>query len=279
MDIGGHEAGSDGDPSHTVAVPRGVSRMSPMSSAHDTWLSSICDCGHLAILNAEEPELTDRCQDGAGSKEPGYLIDRYHDGDGSWDDWCAYDNVKGSELPAKLVYDARRRELEYLSQRKVYEYASTSRAYQRTGRRPLRLKWIDTNKGGTLHPNIRSRLVCTEVRPKGVEAIFAATPPLESLRILMVILSQQDPGETDDPLTLTLADVSRAHFLCQGRKGSLYTASPRRPEAWREGHPWAPIAHDVRHFRCRRPVVGPLCWDTEASWVYPGSGFPLPLLA
>ena len=70
--IGGHEADPDGDPSHTVAVPRGVSRMSPMSSAHDTWLSSVCDCGHLAILNAEEPDLQDRCQDGVGSKEPGY---------------------------------------------------------------------------------------------------------------------------------------------------------------------------------------------------------------
>ena len=81
-----------------------------------------------------------------------------------------------------------------------------------SGKRPLRLKWIDVNKGDGLSRNIRSRLVCTEVRPKGVEAIFAATPPLESLRMLLTLLSREDPSASKDPLCLSLADVSRAHF-------------------------------------------------------------------
>ena len=148
------------------------------------------------------------------------------DGDLADDDgsqWQAYDDVKGGELPAKLVMDARKRELKYLADRHVYEYASTAQAYQRTHKRPLRLKWIDSNKGDAAHPNVRSRLVCTEVRPKGTDAIFAATPPLESLRALMVLLSQENPTGLDDPLCLTLSDVSRATLLCPGSPGGLYS--------------------------------------------------------
>ena len=102
--------------------------------------------------------------------------------------------------------------------RRVYDYFSTSEAVRRTGRRPLRLKWIDSNKGDTKDYNVRSRLVCTEVRRKGVEAIFAATPPLEALRALMVYLSQEDPSQSADPLCLTLADVSRAHFYATAER-------------------------------------------------------------
>ena len=90
------------------------------------------------------------------------MEDEFSDGPGDlekeWEGWCAHDDVKGGELPPKLVHDARVRELEYLAERKVYAYASTSMAIRRTGKRPLRLKSIDSNKG--------------------VEAIFAAAPPL-----------------------------------------------------------------------------------------------------
>ena len=92
------------------------------------------------------------------------------DGDDCWDwsQWGASDDVKGGDLCPKLVYLARKKELAILKERKVYEYRSIAEARQRTGRSPLRLKWIDTNKGDMLHPAIRSRLVCTEVRRRGV---------------------------------------------------------------------------------------------------------------
>ena len=61
---------------------------------------------------------------------------------------------------------------------------------------------------------LRSRLVCTEVKPRGTDSIFSATPPLESLRALMTLVSQP-PDDPNDPLTMTLADVSRAHFYAQ----------------------------------------------------------------
>ena len=81
-------------------------------------------------------------------------------------------------------------------------------------------------QGDAAHPLVRSRLVCTEVRRKGVEAIFAATPPLESLRCLLMLLSQSDPGADDDPLCLGLADVSRAHFYARATR-DVYIQLPK----------------------------------------------------
>ena len=122
--------------------------------------------------------------------------------------WSAYDDVKGKPLDPGLVRQARLKEIKILHERKMYEYASTSQAIQRCGRKPLRLKWVDTDKGGN---NIRSRLVCTEVRRPGMEAIFAPTPPLDSMRIIISKAAERR-GRTGKNLTLQLIDVSRAHF-------------------------------------------------------------------
>ena len=52
----------------------------------------------------------------------------------------------------------------------------------------------------------------TEVRHKGVELIFSATPSLETLRILLGVACQEDVFQVEDPMLITIADVSRAHF-------------------------------------------------------------------
>ena len=61
--------------------------------------------------------------------------------------------------------------------------------------RPLPVKWIDTNKGGDLKPNIRSRLVPAETRALSqvseadVATCFAATPPWDALRSLLTTVA------------------------------------------------------------------------------------------
>ena len=85
--------------------------------------------------------------------------------------WTAEDDVHGGELPAGLVLAARQKEIRYLQDRKVYSYSTVAEAWRSTRKQPLRLKWIDTNKGGQAAFNVRSRLVCTEIRRKGTESI------------------------------------------------------------------------------------------------------------
>ena len=94
----------------------------------------------------------------------------------------------------------------------MYSYSIIDEAMRLTKKKPLRLKWIDTDKGGKGAMAIRSRLVATEIRPRGKEAIFSATPPLESLRLLVSYLASEDPDGNSDPFKMVLADVSRAHF-------------------------------------------------------------------
>ena len=85
-----------------------------------------------------------------------------------------------------------KRKIQFLKGRKVYSILFTPEAFKLTRRPPLKLKWIDANKRDEQSFNIRFRLVCTEIRRKGIEAIFSATPPLESLRALVAEAASDD---------------------------------------------------------------------------------------
>ena len=56
---------------------------------------------------------------------------------------------------------------------------------------------IPTKVAPKLHVTTRV-LVCTEVRHKGVEQIFSATPPLETLRIRFCVMCQEDVFRVED---------------------------------------------------------------------------------
>ena len=148
-----------------------------------------------------------------------------------WSTWIASDDVHGGALDPKLVYAARCRELRYLQERKVYAYSTWREAIRRSGKPPLRLKWIDSNKGDPSAPNFRSRLVCTEIRPRGAEAIFSATPPLETLRALVAKAASEDPTNASDPFRVLLVDVSRAHFYAPATREVYIQLPPEDPRA------------------------------------------------
>ena len=124
----------------------------------------------------------------------------------------AEDDVKGGPLDPHEVRAAPRKDIQYLWDMDVYECSTEAESRARTGRNPVSFKWIETNKGSAEAPRYRSRLVCTEVRHKGVEPIFSATPPLETLRIPLCVSCQEDVFRVEDPLLISIADVSRAHF-------------------------------------------------------------------
>ena len=88
---------------------------------------------------------------------------------------------------------------------------------RKTGKPPISVRWVETNKGDDLNPRIRSRLVAREIRLAGEEAIFAPTPPLESLRIVLSHVVTNIPGEpqkdwdpnSDNRQQILLVDISR----------------------------------------------------------------------
>ena len=130
----------------------------------------------------------------------------------------------------------------------VYEYSTEAEARARTGRKPFGLKWIDTNQGSAEAPRYRSCLVCSEVRHKGVEPIFSATPPLE---LLLSVACHEDVSRVEDPFLLITADVSGAHSYADAVGDDCQMRTPS--EAARRV--WETAKEDVRFFGCC-PTLG-----------------------
>jgi hypothetical protein len=68
---------------------------------------------------------------------------------------------------------------------KVWDVVPISESWKLTGRAPLQGKWVDVNKGDFARPVIRSRYVTKEFADKRSDEFFAATPPLEALRMII----------------------------------------------------------------------------------------------
>ena len=145
------------------------------------------------------------------------------------EDWTTFiDEVSGKALETSKVRAARAEEIDYATRYNVWRLVPTQEAWDVTGAGPIGSRWIDINKGDAEHPNYRSRLVIQEVRHSGVEAIFAATPPLESIRVL---LSLQRSGKQGYKVMFT--DIRRAHWTAKIER-TVYVRLP--PEAAEEGY-------------------------------------------
>ena len=130
------------------------------------------------------------------------------------------DSVTGQPLPEELVRAGRKLELEYFEKKGVWEKVPRSEALARTGKAPISVRWIDTNKGDDDDPNVRCRLVAREIRKAGEDPIFAPTPPLESLRTILSLAATDVRGaakkvrdpKSADRIQVSFIDISRAYF-------------------------------------------------------------------
>ena len=130
------------------------------------------------------------------------------------------DGVTGQELIPALVVAARKEEMEFFRDKKVWTKRPRREARQKTGKDPITVKWIDTNKGDDENPNYRSRLVAREIRRAGEDPIFAPTPPLESLRSILSFAATDFEGrepQIRDPKSerrtqVSIVDIKRAYF-------------------------------------------------------------------
>ena len=73
-----------------------------------------------------------------------------------------WDDVNGGYLNPEMVAAARQDELKWVDKQQLLEQVPTKMCYEETGRAPITLKWIDTNKGDETSPLYRSRLVVRE---------------------------------------------------------------------------------------------------------------------
>ena len=114
----------------------------------------------------------------------------------------------------------REKELAYFKSKEVWKIVPRSEAHARTGRPPITVRWVNTNKGDHDNPNVRCRLVAREIRTPGMEAIFAPTPPLEALRTVLSCAVTQYPDQpkkvwepkSEERMQVSMIDISRAYF-------------------------------------------------------------------
>ena len=113
-----------------------------------------------------------------------------------------WDDSKGGYLDPKLVRKARMEEIAELHRYKVYEKRPIAECIAVTGKKPMGIRWVDTNKGANEIPESRSRIVAKDLKTKrdpNMPAIdtFAPMPALETAEAhaqLGLGLAEEHPG-------------------------------------------------------------------------------------
>ena len=123
--------------------------------------------------------------------------------------WNAQDDATGEALDPKEVMKARAKEMGYIRDKKVWKTIKRAEA-EKQGWRLIQTRWIDINKGDKDNPNYRSRFVGKEFNTGAGDGLFAATPPLEALRLLISESATRRKG--GERKVIMVNDVARAFF-------------------------------------------------------------------
>ena len=129
-----------------------------------------------------------------------------HDIDNDDYNWIASDDVAGEALDAKMVQAARREEIQHFTDMKVYKYARIRDCLNATSRRPIGVRWMDVNKGDSIKPNNRSRLVAKEYKVEARPELLVATPPTDCMRLLASRVAENKSNK------MLYIDITRAYF-------------------------------------------------------------------
>ena len=102
-------------------------------------------------------------------------------------DGGCWDDANGGTLHTGKVKDARRQDIEFIANRRVYDIVPWRQPLERIGTSPINnnTRWVDTNKGSEDAPNYRSRWVAQELRRGPDHALYASTPPLGAIRSMV----------------------------------------------------------------------------------------------
>ena len=212
----------------------------------------IKDLGHLNVgaVPDEEPDCSEECFEGWFPEQK------------DEDDRIYVDDITGVQLPTEEVLKARQEELQGIHKQKIYEKRTLDECWEVTGKTPITLKWIDRNKGDSLHPNYRSRLVVREVKKQHgalpAHMLFSNMPPVEAAKILCSLLASKRTSKVVLASLLAsllaLYDISRAHFYSESQLAVYVTL----PEGDQADNMCVASQNDVWHAGCQSCLAGTL---------------------
>lgn len=119
-----------------------------------------------------------------------------------------YDDISGARLDRNLAIKARKLEMDFFKRMGVY-----TKVKREHWMKIITTKWLEINKGDNENPNVRARLVGRELKMDKRDDLFAATPPLESLKtIIAICASKQFHVERSERFIIMSTDIKRAYF-------------------------------------------------------------------
>ena len=126
-----------------------------------------------------------------------------------------YDDVTGQPLDYDMAVQARKTEMKFFKKMGVYTKVPRQMAKD-LGCKVITTRWLDINKGDKDRPNYRARLVGREINNKKRLDLFAATPPLEALKMIVSLCAHNQRGSA--PYRIVRIDVRRAYFYAKARR-------------------------------------------------------------
>ena len=108
----------------------------------------------------------------------------------AWEGWH-WDDNKGGWLDPELCAKARREEVEYVRRHKMHMRV-LRQVFTRDGGTPIKTGWAETAQCQPAKPNVRARWVAKKYKTHAGPELYAWTPPLE---VLKVVLSEIATGE------------------------------------------------------------------------------------
>ena len=97
----------------------------------------------------------------------------------------AWDDVTGKALKPQLARTARMVEIDYFRKMEVYTTVSLEECVRVTGKQLIGARCVDIHKQDEENYKYRSRLATNEIKRTPMPELYAATPPLECLSMLL----------------------------------------------------------------------------------------------
>jgi hypothetical protein len=127
----------------------------------------------------------------------------------------AWDDVTGEVLDFGEVNKARAEEMVEVKKHRVWSKVPIQECWDKTGKPPVKTRWLDISKGDKVHPEMRSRLVAKDYKDCTRLDLFAPTPPLEAVKVLFSLWATEGYGwrrGIDEKMKMDFIDIRRAFF-------------------------------------------------------------------
>lgn len=85
-------------------------------------------------------------------------------------------------LNSELVWSGKMQEHDFFDSKHVLDVGPREQA---RGKNIIGTRWVVCNKGDEANPDVRCRLVAQEVKTHESQEFYAATPPIEALRLVV----------------------------------------------------------------------------------------------